>query len=143
MATVRETMEHLFSSWNAHDKSTWMALLAPDQEMFLPGGVQLAGTEGANTFYALWHDAFPENQLEVRRMITEGDAVVVEAIFHGTHTGPLNLPNGAVPPTNKQVSVPYVLIGTAVGSTFTRLDFYYDQVEVQTQLGLMPAAVPG
>ena len=49
---------------------------------------------------------------------------------------------GAVPPTKKQVSIPYVLIGTAVGSTFARLDFYYDQVEVLTQLGLMPAAVP-
>jgi predicted ester cyclase len=142
MASVAETMERVFRTWNARDKSAWMALLDPDLEIVLPGGVQLAGVEGANIFYALWHDAFPDNRLEPRRMIGEGDAVVVEAIFHGTHTGALNLPSGAVPPTNKRVSIPYVVIGTAVGSTFTRLNFYYDQVEVLTQLGLMPAPVP-
>ena len=142
MASIAETMERVFSAWNGRDKSGWMALLGPDLEMVLPGGAHLAGIEGENVFYALWHGAFPDNRLEVRRMISEGDTVVVEAIFHGTQTGPLNLPTGAVPPTNKPVSIPYVLIGTAVGSTFTRLDFYYDQVEVLTQLGLMPAAVP-
>jgi predicted ester cyclase len=141
MTSVSETMERVFSTWNARDKTAWMALLAPDLDMSLPGGVQLVGVEGANIFYALWQDAFPDNRLEPRRMITEGNAVVVEAIFHGTHTDPLNLPGGAVLATNKRVSIPCVVIASSAGATFARLDFYYDQIEVLTQLGLMPAAV--
>jgi len=142
MATAREMMERAISTWNARDKSAWISLFGPDFDLSLPGGLQADGIAAAQLFYALWQDAFPDNRVEPQRIITEGDTVVLESIFDGTHTGPLNLPTGSVPPTNKHARVPYVLVGTAGADTFARMVFYYDQVEILEQLGLMPAPAP-
>ena len=70
-------------------------------------------------------------------MINEdGENGTLEAIFKGTHTGPLNAPSGTIPATGKAVEVPFVITMKAGGGKFTSFHLYFDQAELMTQLGL-------
>ncbi len=140
MAVARELMQRAVDTWNARDRSAFMALFGPDFELVLPGDIRRSGVEAADFLYSLWQDAYPDNRIEPQRLISEGDAAVLEAIFDGTQTGPLNMPTMALPATNNHTRVPYVVIGSSGSTTLARMVFYYDQVEILTQLGLMPAA---
>jgi predicted ester cyclase len=141
MATAKEALDRNFATWNAGDRSGWLGLIDANWELLGPGGLTGTGKPAAEQFWSLWNDAFPGHRLDVVRSVAEGDTVVFGAIFVGTHSGPLSLPSGTVPATGKNVRIPYVLIATASGDRFSRFVFYYDNVEVLTQLGLMPTAV--
>lgn len=90
-------------------------------------------------FWSVWQDAFPDNQVTIRVAVVEGEEAMQEAVFSGTHTQVLRSPSGEIAPTNKSVSVPYVLALTARGGKWSGFRLYFDQVEMMTQLGLMPA----
>lgn len=63
--------------------------------------------------------------------IDQGDVI-------GTHTQPLQPPDGqSLPPTGKQVTVRSVDIATVANGKIVRHDFYFDQLDFLTQLGLM------
>ena len=57
----------------------------------------------------------------------------------GTHTEPLTMPNGeTVPPTGKKVRFRECDVVTVDGGLITSHRFYYDQMDVLGQLGLLP-----
>ena len=57
----------------------------------------------------------------------------------GTNTGPLSLPDGStVPATGKAVRVRGCDIATVADGMIVRHHFYFDQMELLTQLGLAP-----
>jgi SnoaL-like polyketide cyclase len=59
-------------------------------------------------------------------------------VFSGTHTAPLQSPAGEVPATNRQLRGRGVQIFRVEGDAVADTRLYYDQVDVLTQLGLMP-----
>ena len=63
---------------------------------------------------------------------------------YGTHTGIWRSPNGAeVPPTGKKLDFPFVGVFRVENGKISSIRLHYDQVEVLTQLGLMPGATSG
>jgi steroid delta-isomerase-like uncharacterized protein len=58
--------------------------------------------EALKRFISDFHSAFPDGQITIEQMITEGDTVALRATFHGTQTGQFQ----DVPPTGKTVTVP-------------------------------------
>jgi len=50
--------------------------------------------------------AFPDIHRELYSVYTKNDVVVVELSLNGTHKGDLDLPEGVVPPTNKEMHAP-------------------------------------
>jgi predicted ester cyclase len=65
--------------------------------------------------------------------------VVEQARYVGTHTGPLRSPDGMeIPGTGKRFDFPFAAIFRVVDGKITSIRIYYDQIEVFTQLGLMP-----
>lgn len=50
--------------------------------------------------------SFPDMHRKLLTFYTDGDVVVVELSLNGTHTGPLETPNGIVPATGKKIEVP-------------------------------------
>ncbi len=84
--------------------------------------------------------AFPDGRVEKKQSFGQGDWLCAELMFAGTHTGPLQGPGGsAVPATNRTVRFPYCLVLRFEGAEVTELHEYFDQLELLTQLGLMPA----
>ena len=62
-----------------------------------------------------------------------------QARYVGTHTGTWRNPDGAeIPATGKKIDFPFVGIFQVRDEKISSIRIYYDQVEVLTQLGLMP-----
>jgi predicted ester cyclase len=50
--------------------------------------------------------AFPDMHRELYSMYFNDDVVVVELSLNGTHKGNLTIPEGVIPPTNKEIHAP-------------------------------------
>jgi predicted ester cyclase len=139
MAETKAIVERNLASWNAHDKGAWTSDISDVGELIAPGGMRGSGRDLRDVFYSIWTDAFPDNQIKPTVIATDGENAVLEATFEGTHTGVLNTPTGQIQPTRKHVKVPFVSVSKIRGDKFASLHLYFDQVELMTQLGLMPA----
>jgi steroid delta-isomerase-like uncharacterized protein len=139
MGEAKAVIERLLELWNAHDREGTAALYADGAELEGPGGVRLSGRDGWRQFYDMWTDAFPDNQ--VRGMVIRGggDLATQEGRFTGTHTGTLRTPTGDIPATGRRVDVRYTGVHAVAGDRITSMHLYFDQAEMLTQLGLMPA----
>lgn len=83
--------------------------------------------------------------MAVRTVFGAADEGVHLAVFEGTHTGTLRGADGSeIPPTNRCAAVPFVGADNPRGECVASFHLYFDQVDLLTQLGLMPApAAPG
>ncbi len=143
MGTARDLLEANIRAWNDHDEASWTNQFSSDATFSGPGGVSGSGTEMARTFYHIWQDAFPDNQVRIVRIVDGGDAAVLEGVFEGAQTDALNAPGGSIPATGKRVAVPFVTVQSFAGDRFTTFALYFDQMELLTQLGLTQAAPAG
>ncbi|MDQ4104705.1 MAG: ester cyclase [Actinomycetota bacterium] len=109
--------------------------LADNVELRAPGGVSGSGPALVGQFYDLWQDGFPDCQVDPVMISEDGDNGTLEALFKGTHIGPLNAPSGTIPATNKIVEVPFVVTMKVAGEQFTSFHLYFDQAELMAQLG--------
>ena len=139
MGATRDLLERSIAAWNRHDRNAWVGDFASNAQLSGPGGLAGSGPQAVERFYSIWQDGFPDNQIRPVTFVEEGSTGVLEALFEGTHTAPLNAPGGSIPPTGKRVSIPYIVMDQVESGKFTRLRLYFDQVDMMTQLGLMPA----
>jgi predicted ester cyclase len=109
----------------------------------LAPGLTMQGPEGAKEAVKQFRTAFPDLTLEVDDMLCEGDKVLTRWTAVGTHNGPLNNPQGQIPPTGKK--------GIVLGMTLNRVEDgkiieawdNFDTMGMLQQLGVIPAGPPG
>lgn len=136
---VKEFLQNARDTWNKKDKEAFLAHLTENPEITMPGGLVLRGPKGVETLWAVWQGAFPDNQAPNNNVFIAGDQVCAEAIFEGTHTGTLHGANGSqIPPTGRHVSLPIGQVFTICDGKLHTARFYFCQVELLTQLGVMP-----
>ena len=91
--------------------------------------------------------AFPDLKFDIQNVTVEGNQATVQAIWSGTHTGPLNMPlpgMPSIPPTNKQISVKDTYIVTVQGDKVSRIDVNSpSDGGIPAALGQIGVAVPG
>jgi steroid delta-isomerase-like uncharacterized protein len=144
-ATVSEpkkVLEQAVERWNATDRDGWAALYTDDVVYEAPGGARISGLADLKEKYfdALVATA-PDRRSRDVILFAEGDHVVEEARYTGTHTGTWRNPDGAeVPATGKKLDFPFVGVFRVESGKISSIRLYYDQIEVFTQLGLMPGA---
>lgn len=137
---AKELVQRIYEDWNKKNKDSFLADFTESSEITAPGGLIMRGLAGAEMFWEGWHSAFPDNHLTIRTIFGTNDQIAVEATFEGTHTGILHAPGGRqIQPTGKYVSSPYVEIFTVQDDKIATDHLYSDQVELLTQLGLIPA----
>ena len=123
---------------NRGELDTMAALFAPDavdRNPMLPGPLQ--GREAIRKTAETFRKAFPDLHFRFLNTLTKGDIVVIEGVFTGTHTGPLEGPNGTVPPTNRHFELPHVrLCRVNRQGQIAEQWFYFDQATFFRQLGL-------
>jgi predicted ester cyclase len=100
--------------------------------------VHVEGREAATEYAMAWVNAFQDAKLNVHHEIATDEWVVQEFVFEGTHTGTLSTPAGEIPPTNRTLRGRGVQIFRVDGETVIDTRLYFDQVQVMSQLGLMP-----
>ena len=81
-------------------------------------------------FYA---EAFSDAWAQTRNVVAAENGVVVEFVFHGTHTGEL----AGMAPTGKTVAVPMCAFYAVAHSQIHLVRLYYDTATLRRQLGLL------
>jgi ketosteroid isomerase-like protein len=139
MSDPKAVTDRGLQAWRARDAEAFSECYADDATIVAPGGVELRGPDGAKQFFAIWAEATPDSEITITHEHVCGSVVVQEGVFSGTHTGDLMAPNGQViPATGRSLSAPYADIFEVEGDRITSERLYFDQVELLTQLGLMP-----
>ncbi|HEY2597397.1 MAG TPA: ester cyclase [Candidatus Dormibacteraeota bacterium] len=137
--SAKQVLEQAIAAFNAKDESRFVALASPSIELPSPGGLNFHGQDGFRQWFRLWTDAFPDRQVRYHNIVGDADQVLGEGTFIGTHTGPLRLPTGDVPPTGKHVTLDYVAVQRVSNGKITYLRHYLDVMELMMQLGLVGA----
>ncbi|MEZ0108538.1 steroid delta-isomerase-like uncharacterized protein [Catenulispora sp. EB89] len=80
--------------------------------------------------------AFPDMHRELEKFYVVDNMVIVQLRLQGTHTGPLELPTGTVPPTGKRMDAPCCDVFELVDGKIKRFDCYAEGSVIAKQLGL-------
>ena len=85
-----------------------------------------------------WARAFPDSKATFVSEHASGDTAILEVVWRGTHTGPLETPAGTIPPSNRRIEVPACLVEKTAGAKVTAYTHYFDMATLLTQIGAMP-----
>lgn len=115
-----------------------LAQFAPGAEFVAPVG-QVPFPDGVRMMLMAYNAAFPGNRFEVRTWIEEGDNLVAEGTWIGTHRGPMLMPGAPpVPPTGMAVRAPFVTIFRMKNGKIASHRAYWDLAGFMGQLGIAP-----
>lgn len=143
MGKAREHVEKGVELWNNGDLDNMRTRWAADGVEVSPLGT-LTGVDAIVDGYRLNLIAFPNRRVTALSWVEDGDTVVVEGEWSGTHSGPLTLPHGSeVPPTGHQLMFRLVAVFEVRDAKTVSHRIYFDQLPVMMQLGLVaPAQQP-
>ena len=144
MSEAKKVLEQAIERWNAADRDGWAALYTDDVLQEAPGGSRISGLPDLKEkYFDALLTAAPDRSSRDVLLVAEGDYVVEQARYTGTHTGTWRNPDGAeIPATRKKVDFPFVGVFRVDNGKISSIRIYYDQIEVFTQLGLMQGATP-
>ena len=137
-ADLIRILEEQVAAMNAHDSERFANFYSEDAVVRDPQYPDpLQGRAAVATDFTTFLTAFPDLRADVTCTVVSGHTLAAEMTIAGTHTGPLTLPSGDVPPTHKTLrfSMAY----------FDRIDEhgliederrYYDVADQLEQLGL-------
>lgn len=126
------------AAFNAHDEPRIRESYAEDVVFEAPGEVHLEGRDAAVEYAMSWLRAFPDGRITVNNEVVAGDWVVQEFTFSGTHDDTLVGAEGEIPATHRRLSGRGVEVIQVRDGKVVADRLYFDQVQVLTQLGLMP-----
>ena len=139
MGEARETIDQMTRCMVAHDVDALATVYAADAVITTPDEGEIKGREQIVAYLGKFIEAFPDLEWEPLAEHESGDTSIDEGWVVGTNTGPLPGPTGeTLPPTGKRVRIRSVDIATVSGGQIVRHNFYFDQMDVLGQLGLLP-----
>ena len=138
MGQARELMDRLTQAVFAGDLDTLREIYAPDVVASTPDAGTLRGLEAVLEWHRAFTDAFSDLDYRSERALETQECAIDQGEVIGTHTQPLQLPDGqSLPATGKQITMRSVDIATVANGKIVRHDFYFDLLDFLTQLGLM------
>ena len=138
---VKEIVKRFYDNWNKKDKEAYLADCSDSLEITAPGGLLLRGLSGAEMYWEGCCGAFPDNQQIMPIIVGVGDQAAAEGVFEGTHTGTLHAPDGTeISPTDRHISGKFSEFFVVRDDKIVSVHLYYDQLDLLTQLGLMPTS---
>jgi predicted ester cyclase len=103
----------------------------------MPGGMKLRGREQVDVLHSFW-EALPDATITWENHVESGPMIAGEGVITGTHSGPFRTPQGEIPPSGKQVRLPYAFVRRVESGKIASEHLYFDQMEFLQQLGAMP-----
>jgi len=130
---------HLFTAVNQKNLEGTMETLAEDAVVtFLP---TLTGGHSVNELKRFYQDLFKALSGDARltsiSRTVSANRVVDELILSFTHDRQMDFILPGVPPTNKSVAIPLVMLATFCLDKLARLNVYWDQASVIMQVGIL------
>lgn len=142
MAQARELIDRVTAAVFAQDYEALRDCYAPDCVITAPDLGTVHGVEQLITWMREFGETLPDMTYQLDRKLDGEGFAADQGDVIGTNTGPIHLPDGTtLPATGKEVRIRTVDIATVENGKISRHDFYFDQLEFLTQLGLMEAPV--
>jgi predicted ester cyclase len=141
MADLKELSQRSVEAYNAHDASKLATLDHQDVVTTAPGPkgrTELRGRKAGQDYNQSWFTAFPDAKITIINEVIASDTFVQEGIFKGTNTGEWKSEAGDMPATGKTVNGQFCLVAKVRDGLIVSGNLYFDQVDLMTQLGLMP-----
>ena len=139
MADPIEAARRHDDAFNAHDPEARTASQTPDVESVLPGGITLRGSEQGLGFLKVFWEAIPDARITWTGQLVEGDALAIEGMLTGTHTGTFRAPQGEIPASGNRIALRYAAVKRIRDGKVASEHLYFDQMELLQQLGALPA----
>ena len=127
-----------YDALNHGDMDEAAAYFDEDVETITPGGT-LHGVAAFRAMGEAFLTAVPDMHHGIVRTFEDGDTIVVEGVYSGTQTGPLQSPQGTVPASGNSFAFPYVDIMQAKDGKCVSHRVYWDNVTFLAQIGAIPA----
>ena len=137
MTTRKETAVLALALTDQADFAGREELMTDDVAWIVPG-FEARGPAQATAFSRPMIAAFPDSHHQCDVVVEEGDTVVVEGVWTGTHTAPLATPAGEVPATGNSMRLPFSMVVHFDGDRAASIRVYFDQMTFLGQLGLIP-----
>jgi steroid delta-isomerase-like uncharacterized protein len=137
MGTARTVAEQAYAAMEAGDLAGLASLCSANCELNEMGNA-IRGPEQIQAYLSAYWAAFPDMRLEVRRLVEDGDSVATEVRFTGTHTGPLAMPTGELPPTGRKLDMDAADFLTIQDGQISNWRVYIDGMTFMRQLGVLP-----
>jgi steroid delta-isomerase-like uncharacterized protein len=138
VADTRQVAAEAVQAFNAHDEAGIRATYADGVVFEAPGDVRIEDADATTGYAMAWLNAFPDAKLTVHDEVYDGEWGVQRFTFEGTHQATLSGPGGDIPATNRRLSGRGLQMFRVRDGKIVEEHLYFDQVQVLTQLGLMP-----
>ena len=130
-ANLELAYEH-FEAESAHDTERTLKTLSDDvMYRVVASGDVVYGKEAVAKYYDVWWTAFPDVNIEIKRIVATGEWVFAENFVTATHLGPWL----GMAPTGKKVIQHLCAVIRCRDGLMTEESVYYDQLERLRQLG--------
>jgi steroid delta-isomerase-like uncharacterized protein len=119
----------------AHDAVGVAATFAEDGVLDpKPTGATFTGRQEIEAWYTDLFTAFPDIAPKLVNRFQDGNTIIDEVVFSGTHGGPFL----GIPATGLPVEVPATVIYEIVGGVMRRESAYWDVATMLIQMGVLP-----
>lgn len=133
LATVRA----VYDGFNSGDVPLLLSLVTDDFELQdVALGISWHGRQGWGEWLQNWATSLPDANTEINSIMAEGDVIATEHTGRGTHTGVLNTPAGAIPPTGKAIELHFAEFFIMRDDKIKTMRAYWDTGTLMRQLGL-------
>jgi steroid delta-isomerase-like uncharacterized protein len=118
------------------DIPTAVACFGPGSEFSGPLGA-VPVPDGLRAFLGGFQQSFPDSHFEITHYVETGDQAAVEGFWIGTHTAPMQAPDGTtIPATGRKVRAPFATFLTVRDGKIASHRGYWDLAAFMGQLGL-------
>lgn len=100
-------------------------------------GRKAQGVEDVVSIWRGWATALPDATATILNEYTSGTTAILELAWSGTHAGPLQTPNGTIPPTGRKINVRACQVIEVAGDKLANVRHYFDMVTLLGQIGAL------
>jgi HAD superfamily hydrolase (TIGR01490 family) len=141
MSTPQDVAERINGAFNDKDWPKLAALMADDIECITFANAVHRGIDENRAYYATWWNAFPDCRVTAHSHHLDGETLIEEGTFTGTHRGVFRTAVGEIAPTGRRVHAEYINVITVVGGRVVRQRLILDRLDLLDQLGLVPSLI--
>lgn len=134
-AGVRALVEEAVALFET-DRLDRLGEIAHPDLTYVQPGVTVEGVDEVRAFWESYRRALPDVRHDLVATVESGDAIAVRMRITGTHTGPLAVPGGELPPTGRTVDFESISWITARDGRLATWQSSFDPAVLATQLGV-------
>ncbi|MDH2901904.1 MAG: nuclear transport factor 2 family protein [archaeon] len=137
MTRAEDLISKAVESINKHDIDTLFALYDPHVQYWNPVRQEINGKDALRKVVESVFKAFPNEQIQIKNVLVQGDSAAFEALDSATFTAVLETPRGNIQPTNKSYRVPFLgFLRLNNDGLIAEQRDYYDSLSFFRQLGI-------